>query len=150
MLLAQEGDVLLKVLQPATIGKLEIRNRFIRSATKDSSADLNGAVTDDSVRIFEELAAGGVGLIVTGHAFVSPNGRAAESQYGIHCDEMVTGLARLSHVAHKHGARIAAQITHSGLSSAYLAGRGQAALAPSQVPRGGLLTGPWPKRRSTA
>ncbi|MDP2663023.1 MAG: NADH:flavin oxidoreductase [Dehalococcoidia bacterium] len=122
-----------KVLQPTTIGKLEIRNRFIRSATQDSSADLNGAVTDDSVKMFDELASGGVGLIVTGHAFVSQNGRAGAQQYGIYCDEMVAGLARLSHVAHKHGAKIAAQITHSGLSSAYLAGRGQMALAPSQV-----------------
>ncbi|MDO8671203.1 MAG: NADH:flavin oxidoreductase, partial [Dehalococcoidia bacterium] len=84
-----------KVLQPVTIGKLEIRNRFIRSATQDSSADLRGAATDDSVKIFEELAAGGVGLIVTGHAFVSPSGQASASQYGIYSDEMVPGLARL-------------------------------------------------------
>ena len=122
-----------KILKPTTVGKLEIRNRFIRSATQDSSADLSGTVTDDSIRIFAELAAGGVGLIITGHAFVSQNGQASASQYGIYSDEMVPGLARLSHVAHKHGAKIAAQINHSGLSSAYLAGRGQMTLGPSQV-----------------
>lgn len=122
-----------KVLQPTTIGKLEIRNRFIRSATQDSSADPSGAVTDDSIKMFEDLAAGGVGLIVTGHAFISQNGQAGARQYGIYSDEMIPGLARLTVVAHKHGAKIAAQITHSGLSSAYLAGRGQMALAPSQV-----------------
>ena len=62
----------LKIYESFRIGKLELKNRFVRSATWDSSADSDGAVTDESVAIYRELAKGEIGLIVTGFAFVSP------------------------------------------------------------------------------
>src|SRR3990170_3478407 len=96
-------------------------------------ADEEGAVTDLSVKLYEDLAKGGVGLIVTGYAFVSKQGQAAHGQYGIHSDEMIPGLKRLVDVAHRHGAKIAAQIVHAGIASGYHARRGQLALAPSDV-----------------
>ncbi|MBI4318170.1 MAG: NADH:flavin oxidoreductase [Chloroflexi bacterium] len=122
-----------KVLQPATIGRLALRNRFVRSATHDSSADPNGTVTDRSVEIYQQLAAGGVALIMTGHAYVSERGRAGARQYGICDDRLIPGLARLAEAAHRDGAKIAAQITHAGVSSTFLASRELVALAPSQL-----------------
>ncbi|MBI2863070.1 MAG: NADH:flavin oxidoreductase [Chloroflexi bacterium] len=124
-----------KVLQPADLAGLELRNRFIRSAAFDSMADQTGAVTDRSVELYDVLAAGGVGLIVTGYAFVSRHGQAIFGQYGIYSDEMIPGLRRLVQVAHRHGAKIALQIVHAGTFSGYMGRTGQVALGPSE--RGG-------------
>ncbi len=116
---------------PYRIGELELRNRFVRSATWDASADETGAATDGSVSIFRALADGGVGLIVTGYAYVSPLAKAAVGQYGIHCDGMIAGLRRLVQAAHDGGGKIAVQIMHAGINSHYLPSNGIEMLAVS-------------------
>ena len=68
------------LFKPFNIGRLELRNRFVRSATWDCSADSDGAVTDDSVSLYSELAKGEIGLIVSGFAYVSPLGQALPRQ----------------------------------------------------------------------
>ena len=121
------------MFEPITVGGVEIRNRFVRSATWDSSATADGEVTNDSVHIFENLARGGVGLIVTGYAYVSEPGKAAAGQYGISEDRHITGLRRLVKAAHDHGARIAVQIAHAGNNLLLLKDPQRVALAPSQL-----------------
>lgn len=119
------------LFSPYRIGQLELRNRFVRSATWDASADTSGAATDVSVDIIRELARGGVGLIVTGYAYVSPLAQAAPGQYGIHVDEMIPGLRRMVQAAHEGGAKIAVQIMHAGINSHYLPANGIEMLAVS-------------------
>ena len=51
---------------PMKINNLEIKNRFVRSATHDGCADENGYVTEKQIQLFSNLAEGGVGLILTG------------------------------------------------------------------------------------
>ena len=118
---------------PYRIGKLELRNRLVRSATWDATADSSGAVTDSSLALYRELGRGGVGLIVSGYAFVSPLGQAVRGQYGVYSDDMTPGLHRLVQVAHQGGAKIALQIVHAGINSAYLRGRGMTPLAVSRM-----------------
>ena len=79
------------LFQPYKIGSLELKNRFVRSATWDGTADDSGAVTDTSVALYRELGKGGVGLVVTAYSFVTALGQAAPRQYGIHNDDMVPG-----------------------------------------------------------
>jgi 2,4-dienoyl-CoA reductase-like NADH-dependent reductase (Old Yellow Enzyme family) len=121
------------LFQPIAIDGVEIRNRFLRSATWDRTGTDNGDVTDASVRIIEELARGGVGLIVTGYAYVSEQGKAAVRQLGISHDRHVKGLSRLARTAHDHGARIAVQIAHGGVNLGLLGRTGRMALAPSRI-----------------
>jgi 2,4-dienoyl-CoA reductase-like NADH-dependent reductase (Old Yellow Enzyme family) len=92
----------------------------MRSATWDGTADSLGAVTDVSVDIYTQLGWGGVGLIVTGFAFVAPLGQAIQGQYGAHNDDMIRGLQKLAEAAHCGGAKIALQIVHAGTASGYL------------------------------
>jgi len=99
------------------IGRLELRNRFVRSATWDGTADVAGEVTEKSVAIYRKLAAGEIGLIVTGYAFVSLQGQATFGQYGIYSDELIPGLKRLTEVVHQKGGKIAVQIVHAGISA---------------------------------
>ncbi|MBI4330046.1 MAG: NADH:flavin oxidoreductase [Chloroflexi bacterium] len=109
----------INVLDPYKIGKMELKNRIVRSATWDGSADQSGVVTDASVAIYREVGRGGVGLIITGYAFVSASGRAKHGQYGIHTDAMIAGMRRLVEVAHEGGARIALQVAHAGAGADY-------------------------------
>jgi 2,4-dienoyl-CoA reductase-like NADH-dependent reductase (Old Yellow Enzyme family) len=121
------------LFQPIAIDGVEMRNRFLRSATWDRTGTDDGAVTDASVRIIEDLARGGVGLIVTGYAFVSEQGKAAVRQLGISHDRHVKGLSRLARAAHEHGARIAVQVAHGGANLGLLGRAGRVALAPSRI-----------------
>jgi len=122
-------------LEPTTIDGVRIRNRFARSATWDSSATDDGEVTDASVEIIERLARGGMGLIITGYAYVSEHGKAARRQLGISEDRHVEGLRRLAKAAHDHGACIAKQIAHGGINLLLLGNKDRVALAPSELPK---------------
>ena len=118
---------------PITIDGIRIRNRFMRSATWDGTATDDGGATDASVKIFEGVASGGVGLIVTGYAYVSEQGKAAVGQYGVSEDRHIGGLQRLVKAAHDHGAKIALQIAHAGIAVGSLRRRDLVALAPSKI-----------------
>ena len=95
---------------PGKIGNMEIQNRFVRSATGESLAAADGQVTDALVSLYTELAKGGVGLIVTGVAFVHESGRSGYKMPGLHKDEMIPGWQRLIKQAHNYGAKIVPQI----------------------------------------
>ena len=71
------------VFAPHKIGKLEIKNRFVHSATYECMAEVTGKVTDKLIKRYRKLAQGEIGLITPGHLFVHPRGRAMKNQTGI-------------------------------------------------------------------
>ena len=75
------------IFHPVAIGPLTATNRLIRSATGEAAADLAGLpLAAPMSRIYGDLARGGVGLIIFGHAFVHANGRASARQSGLSAD----------------------------------------------------------------
>jgi 2,4-dienoyl-CoA reductase-like NADH-dependent reductase (Old Yellow Enzyme family) len=114
------------------IGKLELKNRFVRSATWDALANEDGTVSDKSIELYSNLGAGGVGLIISGHIFVELPGKAGYGQYGIHNDDMIPGLTMMTAAARKSGAKIAAQLAHAGL---YSLDRSEPAKVVSNIPQ---------------
>ncbi len=123
-----------KLFEPITIGNLELKNRFMRSATWDATADETGAVTDMSVELYRRLGEGDIGLIVSGFAFVSSHGQATRAQYGIYADEMIPGLRRMARAAQQDDTKVAAQIVHAGIKSRFMSKRGIQPLAMSCIP----------------
>jgi 2,4-dienoyl-CoA reductase-like NADH-dependent reductase (Old Yellow Enzyme family) len=116
------------------IKDMDLRNRFVRSATGESCADESGHVTENLIRIHQELAEGGVGLIVMGITFVHPSGRVSPRQSGLADDGAVPGLKRLVEAVHARGSKIAVQLFHAGRESArVLNPSGKIALAPSLI-----------------
>lgn len=118
------------LFQATTFNSLKLPNRFVRSATWEGLAAPDGACTEDLVRRMEQLAEGDVGLILSSHAFIRPEGYAVRGQLGVHRDDLIAGLSRMTDAVHGKGGRIALQLAHGGL----LAGTqltGQAPLAPS-------------------
>jgi 2,4-dienoyl-CoA reductase-like NADH-dependent reductase (Old Yellow Enzyme family) len=109
-----------------------IPNRFVRSATYDGSAEKNGSVSERQIALYEELARGGVGLIVTGIAFVHPEGRISHFQNSIADDRDIDGLRRLARCVQRFGAKIAVQLFHAGREKGKVYQK-RPALAPSLV-----------------
>jgi 2,4-dienoyl-CoA reductase-like NADH-dependent reductase (Old Yellow Enzyme family) len=77
-----------------------------------------------------DLAEGGVGLIITGHSYVSREGQASPWQLGIHEDAMLPELAHMTAAVHRSGGKICCQIAHAGAqAAAHLSG--MEAIGPS-------------------
>lgn len=99
---------------PVRVGNVPIPNRFVRSATHDFMADEDGSITERNISLFTQLAEGEVGLIITGHAYVDPAGKASPRQIGIHEDRLVESLSRIPQAVHRFPTRIFIQIAHAG------------------------------------
>ncbi len=102
------------LFEPYALGRLRLRNRFVRSATTSAWADERGVVGPEIVARYEELAAGDVGLIIKGHLYVDPRGKAHTGMAGISDDGHVPALAELVDGVHRNGGVIVAQINHAG------------------------------------
>lgn len=125
------GGIPMSELFAATrIKSMSLSNRFVRSATWEGMAENDGSCSLRLIDLTARLAEGGVGLIITGHAYVRPEGQAGPWQIGVHDDAMIQGLADLAAGVHRAGGRIALQIAHAGCYAA-TALTGRQALGPS-------------------
>ncbi|MBI4805232.1 MAG: NADH:flavin oxidoreductase [Desulfovibrio sp.] len=120
-----------------TINGMTLPNRFVRSATWEGLAGDDGSVTPRLCETMAELARGEVGLIISGHAYVSPEGQAGLKQLGAHSDAMTQGLAAMAKAVHDAGGKIALQLAHAG-NQANVSLSGLAAVGPSNLENEGL------------
>jgi 2,4-dienoyl-CoA reductase-like NADH-dependent reductase (Old Yellow Enzyme family) len=119
------------LFEPLQIGRLEIKNRAVRSATYYGLADGEGYVSDASIDLMRTLASNSVGLIITGYAFVSRDGQCFADMNGIDRDEQIPGYRRMTDAVHEIGGRIVMQIAHGGSAAAQVRRRGEARLCVS-------------------
>jgi len=105
------------LFEPYKIGTMEIRNRFMRSATTSYWSDENGIVRPEIIKLYEGLSKGGVGLIVKGHTYVMDSGKAHVGMAGISGDHQVSKLRELTDAVHEHGGKIVTQLNHAGYKS---------------------------------
>ncbi len=118
------------LFSPMKIGTLEIKNRFVHSATHEAMATADGLVTDQMVKRYQNLAKGEVGLIIPGYMGIQPSGRANVNETGIHSDEMIPGLKRMTEAIHENGGKTVFQLAHAGRQSTK-AICGQTPMSPS-------------------
>ncbi|HTP65404.1 MAG TPA: NADH:flavin oxidoreductase [Geobacteraceae bacterium] len=102
------------IFETSTVGTLVLANRAVRSATWEGGADNRGHVTDKILELYAGLAEGGIGLIITGFQYVLPNGIGIAYQTGNYSDDLLPGLMRLCETARTGGARVLAQLVHTG------------------------------------
>lgn len=105
------------LFEPFKIGSMEIRNRFMRSATTSYWSDERGIVCPEIIDLYRKLAEGGVGLIVKGHLYVTDSGKAHTGMAGISSDIQVPRLKELTDAVHEHGGKIVTQLNHAGYNS---------------------------------
>ena len=99
-------------LCPGLIGGLELKNRFIKTATYEGMSP-SGRVSDALIQHHVEMAQGGVALTTVAYAAVCPDGRTFEDQLLLD-DDNRNGLKKLANAVHEAGAKVSIQLGHCG------------------------------------
>jgi 2,4-dienoyl-CoA reductase-like NADH-dependent reductase (Old Yellow Enzyme family) len=114
-----------------SIGAIESKNRVLRSATAELYADSEGRITDTYLRVFEDLASGGTGVIITGMVDVDVSNRFSGRMLDISKEGFVEDIRKAKELAHAHDTKLVVQIVHCGAKAA--AGEGTLPMGPSDV-----------------
>ena len=102
------------IWQKAKIKDVELNNRIVRSATNEHLGTLEGHITDDYIKVYENLAKSGVGLIITSHMAIDQNQRADSTHICANDSENDEKLKLLTNTVHRYGSKIIAQISYPG------------------------------------
>lgn len=121
-----------KIFDETRINGMTLANRLVRSATWEGMCDGDGRPTPKLAVYYAGLAKGGVGLIITGYAFIRPDGRQLPGQMGIHDDGFASEMRALTRAVHGEGGKVCLQLVHCGGQSTSRA-VGARPLAPSAV-----------------
>jgi 2,4-dienoyl-CoA reductase-like NADH-dependent reductase (Old Yellow Enzyme family) len=122
----------------ASIKGVQLKNRFVRSATAEGLATFDGCPTQRLKEVYCVLAESEIGLIITSGACIEawekyPETLGLLSPFAIYDDRYVEPWRDIIDAVHKRGTKIAMQIGHLGRQD-IPALRGSAPLAPSAVP----------------
>lgn len=99
---------------PLTVHNVELANRLVMPPMATGKTP-DGTVQDDLLAYYDARSKGGcIGLIVTEHAYISPEGKAHEGQLSVSRDTDIPGLTKLVETIHKNNTRVIAQINHAG------------------------------------
>jgi 2,4-dienoyl-CoA reductase-like NADH-dependent reductase (Old Yellow Enzyme family) len=102
------------LFNPAKIGNLELKNRFVSSATVECLVSEDNRISEKYFKVYKRLAKGGVGLIIPGNYFVNKSGVAVAKNLVIDNDNVIPDLEKLTNLVHENGAKIIAQLNHGG------------------------------------
>ena len=114
-----------KLFEKTKINQMELKNRFVRSATWEGLANSDGSCSTELAKLILGLAKGQVGLIITSHAYVNQTGQVGIRQLGIYSDQLISSYIKMVKGVHREGSKIIMQIAHAG-------GRALAQLIKSQ------------------
>ena len=114
-----------KLFDKTKINQMELKNRFVRSATWEGLANPDGSCNQELAELMLELAKGQVGLIITSHAYINQTGQVGIRQLGIYSDQLISSYIKIVEKVHSEGSKIIMQIAHAG-------GRASAQLIKSQ------------------
>lgn len=103
-----------RLFESTRINGMGLKNRFVRSATYEAMADLDGRATQPLLDCMAALAKGEVGLVITGHAHVMLEGQAGPRQLGIYSDAMMDSLTGVASAVRENGGAVAVQLAHAG------------------------------------
>jgi 2,4-dienoyl-CoA reductase-like NADH-dependent reductase (Old Yellow Enzyme family) len=121
-----------KVFDETRINGMPLANRLVRSATWEGMCEEDGRPTPKLAVYYANLAKGGIGLLITGYAFIRSDGRQLPGQMGVHHSGFADEMRALTRSVHGEGGRICLQLVHCGGQSSAKA-TGYPPVAPSAV-----------------
>jgi len=118
------------LFDPIVLGGIETKNRLVRSATYEGSCDEAGQYEPAFFEIFETLAKGGVGIVITGMTGVDGFSRVGPSMIDSCHETFVEKVHALADLCHGYGTKLLIQLAHGGRWS-HITEDGGPALVPS-------------------
>ena len=115
-----------------SLGNLNLKNRLIRSATLEIGCAKDGKITPLLGQVYQELAIGDIGLIITGMMGVAPNSCLSLGMTKIYDDSFAESFSKITKDVHQNGSKIVVQLGHCGARSFELDGDNYP-YAPSDV-----------------
>lgn len=98
------------IFDKTAIKNLELKNRLFRSATWEALADNSGRFDEEIYHIYDELAAGGVGCIISGFTSVYDDDHYFGGMARLSNDGLIPEHKRLVDTVHAHNVPIIAQL----------------------------------------
>ena len=106
------------LFSPGRIGKVQIKNRIIRSATFTNMASEDGGPSEQQIEFYINLAKGGTGLIITEITSIDQIGKNFKNQLCLDDDFQIAGHKKLVNAVHEYSeVKICPQISHAGRQS---------------------------------
>ena len=103
-----------KVFERSVIGPIELKNRILRSATHEGMGDQYGKPLKELYDVYEKLAKGGAGAIITGYVGVKRNGRTLFNQRMFDKDEYVADYKPFNLKLKNYNTPVILQLAHGG------------------------------------
>lgn len=96
------------------IGTVKLNSRLVMppmATEKSEGGYVSGALAD----YYDAMSRGGyLGLVITEHCYVSPEGKASPNQVSLSDDSCVDGMKKIADAVHGNGVPVIAQISHAG------------------------------------
>lgn len=89
---------------------IKAKNRIVRSATWEGIANQDGSVTEKAYEIYDELAKGGVGIIVTGFTSVATSDYYFDGMMRLSDDALIPQYKKLTDLIHAQGVPVMTQL----------------------------------------
>lgn len=89
-----------QIFEPVKMNHIELKNRLLRSATWEGIANPDGSITEEAYEIYEELAKGGVGAIITGFTSISLHDYYFGGMMRLCVDALIPQYRRLTDIIH--------------------------------------------------
>lgn len=99
-----------QIFEPLKLNNLTLKNRLLRSATWEGIAALDGSIDERIYNIYEELAKGGIGGIITGFTSVANNDTYIDGMMRLSDDKLIPQYQKLTEIVHKEDCPIIVQL----------------------------------------
>ena len=120
------------LLEPVTLGALNLQNRVIMAPLTRNRAHEDGTPAQMAVEYYRQRA--GAGMIITEATQISPLAKGYINTPGIYNDEHIAGWKPIVEAVHQAGGTIVCQLWHVGrISHVSLLPEGEQPLAPSAI-----------------
>jgi 2,4-dienoyl-CoA reductase-like NADH-dependent reductase (Old Yellow Enzyme family) len=104
----------ISLFQPITLrSKIQLDNRIVMAPMTTFSGNPDGTVSDEEVAYYSRRS-NGVGMVVTACAYVTPNGKGFQGEFGSDRDNLIPSLRRIASAIKEQGAKAVLQIFHGG------------------------------------
>lgn len=95
------------------IGEMSLKNRLVASAIFEFAAN-DGRITEEIIHLYQKLAKGGVGLIITGMEAISSTAGLGPIMVNAAYDNYEDDMKKIVNVIHENGAKVFVQLQHAG------------------------------------